>query len=662
MRYLKYLKYIFWTFLVIIPCIVTVLIYNDKITQNSPMYYKQGVDFYNAGKYPDAFYNFNKIKWISPLYPIAIYKQAKSAQKTGDYKTAAYKYNLFLKKVPDSVFSTKASENLAKSYYYLKQYEEAKTEFEKLAVKINNPGTEETFFLGLLEKNYDKNKAANYFRQYLKSILNGDAINKYYIIASAKELLNLGIELSNEDLKLIGTAYFREHKYKDALECFSKLPVEDCWDYFVLANNYVGNRVIAKKLIEDGLKFYGNQAQEDNLYAIYNIYTSYQSSSKLKNWIQTEKFVKENNLKGSDYILYKLAELSTKEKAIIYYKSIYQNYPDGKYAAESLWHIIWNEYKQKNYKEAENLIRTHLKTYKKVKSTPKVMFWLGKIYLKENKIQEANSVFNKLAVKHPDDYYGLRASYINKKNEFWQTEKKDKLPEEKCDIDFPISSADINLKDLKLINTLFKMGDYEIWQDADFSNPILESWFEFKKGNKSHSIVLARDEISQMDLKAPIISSAYKLSYPLYMVKEINIAGEKLNIDPYLITSIIREESYFNEHAKSRTGAVGLMQLMPQTAAYMLGKLNEEEMIDIEDARVNLYLGSNYLKYLKERFNNDLYVVAAYNGGEGSVNKWIKNFNNDDYDEFIEDIPYDETRNYVKKVFRTYQMYRKIYK
>ena len=106
------------------------------------------------------------------------------------------------------------------------------------------------------------------------------------------------------------------------------------------------------------------------------------------------------------------------------------------------------------------------------------------------------------------------------------------------------------------------------------------------------------------------------------------------------------------------------MQIMPETANYMISKLavNIPSDTNLEDPKLNLYLGCNYLKYLRERFNNDLYVIAAYNGGEGSVNKWIKTLNTEDLDEFIENIPYDETRNYVKKVFRSYHLYKKIYK
>ena len=661
-RIVKYLKYILWTLLIVVPCLVTILIYNDKITENSPVYYKQGVKFYNEGNYSDAYYNFSKIKWISPLYPMALYKQAKSSQKIGDYKTSALKYKLFLKKMPDSVFSINARLNLAKSYYYLKQYEQAKIEFEKLVEKIDNDGIEEIFFLGLIEKNYDKQKAAEYFRRYLVTALRDKALNKYYISASAKELADLGIELSNEDLQLIGIAFFKERRYKEALEYLMKLPSDICKDYVILANHYAGNKVIAKKLIESGITTYSKNAEENNLHEIYNIYTSYLQGNRLKNWIQTEKLVRENNLKGHDYVLYKLAEISPADKAIEYYREIYRNYPNSKYAAESLWSIIWYSYKKGDYNNAEKLASIHLQTHKKVNSTPKVMFWLGKTYLKQNKLSEAHSIFNRLITKYPDNYYGLRAEAImNKNNDFWKTSKTNRVPDNTQEIDFPISTSDIELKDLKLINTLFEMGDYEIWLDVDFANPIVESWFEFKKGKKSRSIVLARDEIDKMEVKEPIMSAAYKLAYPIYWSNEINISGDKLELDPFLIIALIREESYFNELAKSKTGAVGLMQIMPQTANYMIGKLNVSQTADIQDARTNLYLGCNYLQYLKSRLNNDLYVIAAYNGGEGSTQRWIKNFNGNDYDEFVENITYEETRHYVKKIFRTYQMYKKIY-
>lgn len=658
---MKYIKPISISLAIIIPCIIAILIYNDKITQNSPIYYKQGVEFYNKGDYQNAYYNFGKIKFISPLYTTAIYKQAKSAQKAGDFNTAVLKYKLFLEKTPNSIFAENAEYNLAHCYYYIKDLENAKNLFLKVKNRKKNEISSVDYFLGIIEKNSDKEKAAQYLKDYLKS----DKGNRNYELAAAEEFASLGRELSTEEKKLLGEIYYKNKKYTEALKYFSTLPLNVCWDYLVLSNHYAGNKVIAKKLIESDISAYSELADKTNLRQIYDIYTSYMPGSKTKNWLHMDNLIKAHSLSGEDYVLYKLANLLPKDKAITLYTEISEKYPDSDYAPEALWNIFWNKYyNQKNYAAAQELAIKHLKTYNNVKSTPKIMFWLAKTQLKLNKIQEANTTLSKLNSKYPDSYYGLRAEYlVNKRNDFWQVNPKLKLNTQNQEIAFPISLSQLNIKDLKLINTLFELGDYELWLDTDYNNKIVKSWFDAKKDKKSQSIVLARDEITSMDVKPPFISAAYKLAYPLYYTAEINIASEKLNLDPYLIIGLIREESYFNEHARSSSNAVGLMQLMPSTANYMISKLAMDIPIlnDLENPRINLYIGCNYLKYLKDKFNNDLYVIAAYNGGEGSVQNWIKNTVNDDLDEFIENIPFEETKNYIKKVFRSYHMYKKIY-
>ncbi len=657
---MKYLKQIGISLIVLVPTTLAILIYNDKITENSPVYYKQGVEFYNNGDYQNAYYNFGKIKFISPLYTTAIYKQAKSAQRAGDFNSAILKYKLFLEKNPNSIFAQNAQYNLASCYYYLKDYENAKTYFLKVKNNKNNEITSADYFLGIIEKNTDKEKSAKYLKDYLLASTG----NRNYELAAADELSSIGRELTFDEKKLVGITYYKNKKYQEALKYFYTLPINTCWDYLVLANHYAGNKVIAKKLIENDITSYSSQTDKSNLKQIYDIYTSYMPGSKIRNWTLMSNIIKRHKLSGEDYVLYKLANILPKDKSINLYNEIVEKYPNSEFAPEALWELFWNKYKNKNYISAQELALKHLKTYPNVQSTKKMMFWYAKTLIKQNKIQEANAVLSKLNTKYPDEYYGLRAEYIiNQKNDFWKTNQHIKLPVQKEDLAFPISLSQLNIKDVKLINTLFEMGDYELWLDADYNNKIVKSWFEAKKDKKSASIVLARDEISSMSVKPSILSAAYKLAYPLYYTDEINIAAQKLNLDPYLITGLIREESYFNEHAKSSSNAIGLMQLIPATANYMSSKLSMDinSLADLENPKVNLYIGCNYLKYLKDKFNNDLYAVAAYNGGEGAVQKWINTFKTNDLDEFIENIPYDETRHYVKKVFRSYHMYKKIY-
>lgn len=663
---MKYLKYILIALVVIIPCVLTVLIYNDKITQDSPVYYKQGTDFYNDGDYQNAYYNYSKIKWISPLYPMALYKQAKSAQNLGDYATAVIKYNLYLEKTGTNIFNDSARYNLAKCYFYLKRYDEAKEHFLAIKnAKVDKPSKVD-YYLALLFKKEDKEKAAQYFRSYLQGALSGEIEDKSCVLSGAEELATLGINLNDNDKKIIGLAYYTNQKYAKSLEYFSKLPLFQYWDYIVLANHYAGNKVIAKKLIEDGIAMYSPSSDPDRLHKIYDIYTSYMPGPKVRNWTQMYKISQSNSLAGNDYVMYKLAGMLPKDKAAELYKSIEDRYPSSSYAPESLWKVFWYEYYTKrNYAQAEILAIKHIKQYEKVKSRTKMIFWLAKVQAKLNKTSEAHNTLAKLAAKYPDDYYGLRAEFIiDKRPDFWQTNSFNNITNKGAP-GFPISLSNMDIKDLKIINTIFSLGDYEVWLDANFNdNKIVESWFEARKGKKSSSVVMARDTIEGMSVKPPFLSAAYKLAYPLYYTDEINSASKSFNLDPYLVMALIREESYFNENARSSTNAAGLMQLMPSTANFIISKYSMNIPLDkdITDVKINMHLGCIYLKYLKERFNNnDLYVIAAYNGGEGSVNRWLKT-KDSDADEFVENIPYDETHNYVKKIFRTYHLYKKIYK
>ena len=101
------------------------------------------------------------------------------------------------------------------------------------------------------------------------------------------------------------------------------------------------------------------------------------------------------------------------------------------------------------------------------------------------------------------------------------------------------------------------------------------------------------------------------------------------------------------------------MQLMPETAAWINNqKLNKKELFN---PSVNIKIGMLYLDYLNERFNTEASVLAAYNGGPANVNRWLSSGSNDNIQQFIEEIPFSETRNYVKNVLTTYTMYKMIY-
>ncbi|HMK59645.1 MAG TPA: transglycosylase SLT domain-containing protein [Dissulfurispiraceae bacterium] len=151
----------------------------------------------------------------------------------------------------------------------------------------------------------------------------------------------------------------------------------------------------------------------------------------------------------------------------------------------------------------------------------------------------------------------------------------------------------------------------------------------------------------------------HELYYPPAYFDIVEEASKTNEIDPLLVLSIMREESRFATDARSVAGALGLMQLMPQTATKIgrHAKISMGHPDDLYDARINILIGTYYLKSLITHFNSVPLAVAAYNAGEEAVKGWVAAGEYSSQDEFIEDIPYDETRNYVKKVLTSYFEY-----
>ena len=152
--------------------------------------------------------------------------------------------------------------------------------------------------------------------------------------------------------------------------------------------------------------------------------------------------------------------------------------------------------------------------------------------------------------------------------------------------------------------------------------------------------------------------------FPLAFWTMIKQHAEERGIDPYLILALIRQESLFDPRARSSAAALGLMQLLPSTArriAKQLGMSSPSPQALFEP-EVNLTLGTQYLKDLLQRYSNNWFkAIAAYNAGESAVDRWEREIVTDDIEEFVERIPYSETRGYVKLVMRNHRIYKQLY-
>ena len=157
-----------------------------------------------------------------------------------------------------------------------------------------------------------------------------------------------------------------------------------------------------------------------------------------------------------------------------------------------------------------------------------------------------------------------------------------------------------------------------------------------------------------------------KLTYPKKYSEIIKKCAEENKVEEELIYAVIKNESNFKNDAKSHKSAIGLMQIMPNTSidvanknSIKLDKNNVENELCNEE--INISIGTKYLSELIERYKNYPVALAAYNAGIGTVDNWIEKDIIQANGEDVENIPYKETNNYVRKILRDYNIYLNIY-
>lgn len=156
----------------------------------------------------------------------------------------------------------------------------------------------------------------------------------------------------------------------------------------------------------------------------------------------------------------------------------------------------------------------------------------------------------------------------------------------------------------------------------------------------------------------------YKNRYPLAYEETVEKYCDLYDVDKYLVQAVIRTESFFKEDAISSKGAIGLMQIMPDTGIWVAEKIKLENFVveDLFDCEKNIMIGVWYISFLSDKFDGNLdNIIAAYNAGPANVSKWLGQKELSDDGENLDNIPFSETKKYKEKVSSAYAMYLQIY-
>jgi len=613
--------------------------------KNSEKYYKQGLNFELEKDYQNAYYNYGKINKFSKIYELAIYKQARCAKKINDTKTATKKYEQYVKKIKNEVMTPVALWELGNLYLENNKTQKAYKTFKKLEEKYGqNDYTYASYFkIGeiLLEKN--KEKAINYFTKYLNYAPLGRFSKK-----AIRYIENTNTTLNKNTKLTLGISYLKNENYDKSLYYLNQTDFENAWFYIfqnykeqnkekfaleILKKSFgMENINLDNKKIEESINYYANKKNsQSDLKEIYDL-------------------TKNKNKNLHSYITLHYAQKLEERYQYNLYQEIYKN--NCSYSPKALSEIIYQDYKNANYAKVIDFGNKYFNLYKDEPTAPKTMYFVAKAFEKINKKTQAKGLFKKIQENYPNSYWAYRAHCaLNNKYIFIVDENK-KISK-KSDIQFPKKFDD---KIDNYIKTLVKLDDIETIEDYKIQDEFVKSWIAYKKNRYAYSLLTARDEA---DKKNILNTDENKLVYPVYYLNEISENSKNKNLSEIIVISLIRKESHFDSDSISSTGAIGLMQIMPDTALFIE---NGALKGNLKNPKYNIQLGTNYLSKMKNEFNNDyMLAIASYNAGPGNVKKWLKERYDEDFDIFIEEMPFLETKIYVKKVFEGYWNYLNIY-
>ncbi len=639
-----------------------------SIFNNSEHYrkiYKDALELKNDEDYTQA---YSTLEGISPryeAYDAVLFQQAQCAAKIGDELSVQKSLKSLISKYPQSYLYIPSKYDLAKSYLRSNNNDLAADTFQNIINNHSNTDYEtgSYYYLGEIHSKKSQPIAIKYWKEYISRSQDGR-----FSLECVNNIVKSQATLSNIDKYYIGLVYYNAKKYEEAIKFLQEAPIEKSW--YNLSKAYIAQKKYpqAKEYIKQGLEQYTANFSQEELADIMYAYADI-STNKIQSWDELSdiSLAKE---KIEDIALFNKAKYLPKDRAIILYKKIIDNHLKGYYASEALKNLFWYEYNSGNYKNAKDIALKHINNFTDTKAATEMHYWLGKIYEIEQNKDLAIKIYNKILTKYPDDYYALRAfgriAYLTKGKDYgWNINPKGAIDEENFELSLPYSYSEIKTKFGSTLAELLLVEDFTTIEYFEgFKEPFIESWIFYKKGLRSTSTTTARNAMEEYSEKPDRTDKKWRFVYPCYFMSSINKYSLRNKISPYLIIALVREESYFNPLALSTSNAVGLTQILPSTAREVserrgYGRINEFLLFNPE---TNIKYGTAYFAQIKKQLeNNNVYAVASYNGGAGAVSSWLRKSNHSDLDEFIENIPYPETKNYVKKVFRSYWNYVRIY-
>ncbi|MFI5305106.1 MAG: transglycosylase SLT domain-containing protein, partial [Nitrospiria bacterium] len=363
-------------------------------------------------------------------------------------------------------------------------------------------------------------------------------------------------------------------------------------------------------------------------------------------------------------------------RARAFYQSIIKELPQSAIVPDALWKDGWGAYQKGDYITADKDYSKLLDQYPSSVLQVQALYWKGRTKEKTGQFDEAQINFKKLCQNFFHSYYCHLAKKRMITTEWDSISSSSTDPPPGSVIDPSLQPSQeyqkdnhyLKAKELMSMNLTLEATkeltfladhykdkvtqlqiDKELIQAGDF-------YHAFKNLRSQFPDILDRGKTYDLPL-------LWELAYPKEVISLIIKTAKEIKVEPEFVAGIMREESVFDIKATSKSGAMGLMQLMPFTGEWVAQQLGVASFVreKLYDQDLNIQFGAYYLDHLNQKFQGNLiYTAASYNAGPEAVNKWILNGNYNDLEEFVENIPNRETRYYVKKVIKSYEEFKEL--
>jgi soluble lytic murein transglycosylase len=370
-----------------------------------------------------------------------------------------------------------------------------------------------------------------------------------------------------------------------------------------------------------------------------------------------------NNL-ATHYILQ-----SDDDRAEQTFREMYEKFPTGHYAERAAWKIGWWAYRNGRFAETVRVFEGAAANFPRSDYRPPWLYWSARAHEALREPALAESRYALVTADYQNSYYGRLASKHLDVSRIQNSEFRIQTSDEP-----PVNPVPLPPNEA-IVRTLLSLDLYDqaldelhyaqkVWGDSSAIQATI-GWIYYRRGELRAGINVMKRAYPQYlaagGEKLP--PELLKVLFPINYWPLIKRYSNEHQLDPYVIAALIAQESTFTADVKSAANAYGLMQLLPSTGrqyARML-KLPKFSLGLLTTAEANIKMGTAYFADLVKQFGGIHFALATYNAGPGRIAKWIAAKPGLERDEFIDDIPFPETQNYVKRILGTAEDYRRLY-